>query len=59
MGTRLCRLKGSVKNEALANKKKLSGKRLLTDKLIDQIQSYYGLAISRIVSVVKFKRQTV
>lgn len=47
MGTRLRRLKISLKGIKLADGKPLSGKNRLTDAIIDKIQNYYGLAIRR------------
>ncbi|KAG8291178.1 hypothetical protein J6590_108179 [Homalodisca vitripennis] len=45
MGSRLRRLKNDMKNQKLDDGKTLGGKNRLTDKKIDQIQSYYGKAI--------------
>lgn len=45
MGARLRRLKQDNKKLKLKDGKSLSGKNRLTDKVIDQLQSYYGKAI--------------
>ncbi|XP_046680753.1 uncharacterized protein LOC124367720 [Homalodisca vitripennis] len=45
MGARLRRLKQDLKKQKLDDGKSLGGKNRLTDKKIDQIQSYYGKAI--------------
>lgn len=45
MGTRLRNLRTMMKGKVLSDGKKLSGKGRLTDKIINTIQNYYGLAI--------------
>jgi len=45
MGSRLRKLKKSSNKNDIADKKSLGGKGRLTEKLINRIQNYYGLAI--------------
>ena len=45
LGTRLRKLKSSYSEKKLSDGKGISGKGRLTDKMIDTMQNYYGLAI--------------
>lgn len=45
MGSRLRKLKSNLVGKNLSDGKKISGKGRLTDKIIDEIQTYYGNAI--------------
>ena len=45
MGNRLRNLRKSLKGQLLSDGKKISGKGRLSDKLINTMQNYYGLAI--------------
>ena len=45
MGNRLRNLRKSLKGQLLNDGKKISGKGRLTDKVINKMQNYYGLAI--------------
>ena len=45
LGTRLRKLKSSYSKKKLSDGKGISGKGRLTDKMIDTMQNYYGLAI--------------
>lgn len=47
VGTRLRRMKNTLKGTVLSDGKGLGGKGRLTDSEIDQLQRYYGLAIRR------------
>lgn len=46
MGTRLRKLKAENKGLKLSDGKMLGGKNRLSSRIIDQIHTYYGLAIS-------------
>ncbi|GFT41990.1 uncharacterized protein TNCV_1668231 [Trichonephila clavipes] len=59
MGTRLRRLKAQLKGQILSDGKCLSGKNRLTEHEIDNLQSYYGLAIRRNHSSVQNMRQAI
>ena len=59
MGSRLRRLKNSMKGINLQDGKKLSGKGRLTDSFIDKLQSYYGTAIRNNVNDLKNMRTAV
>lgn len=45
LGTRLRKLKENLKNQKLCDGKPIGGRNRLTDKTIDTLQNYYGLAI--------------
>ena len=45
LGTRLCRLRTNLKGKVLSDGGKISGKGRLTDKIINKIQNYFGMAI--------------
>ncbi len=45
LGTRLRKLKDSLKKQKLADGKPIGGRNRLTDKTVDTLQNYYGLAI--------------
>ena len=45
LGTRLRKLRNEKKHKILSDGKKSSGKGRLTDKVINKIQNYYGMAI--------------
>lgn len=59
MGARLRRLKLESKNKKLDDGKSLGGKNRLTDKMIDQIQSYYGKAIKENTNNLQQMRQAI
>lgn len=56
MGTRLRRLKSSNKGLKLSDGKTLGGKNRLSSSVIDQLQTYYGLAIRRSSTVIEMKQ---
>lgn len=56
MGGRLRRLKMDFKKQKLDDGKSLGGKNRLTDKKIDQIQSYYGKAIKENKNVAEMRK---
>ena len=45
LGTRLRKIRNEKKHEILSDGKKISGKGRLTDKIINKMQNYYGMAI--------------
>ena len=45
LGTRLRKLRNEKKHEILSDGKIISGKGRLTDKIINKMQNYYGMAI--------------
>ena len=45
LGTRLRKLRNEKKHEILSDGKIISGKGRLTDKIINKMQNYYGVAI--------------
>ncbi|GFY20962.1 uncharacterized protein TNCV_3990061 [Trichonephila clavipes] len=57
MGSRLQRFKAKMRGQKLSDGKALCGKNRLTEASIDQLQTYYGLAIRRNLSSVKDMRQ--
>ncbi|GFW74851.1 uncharacterized protein TNCV_5138301 [Trichonephila clavipes] len=57
MGSRLRRFKAKMRGQKLSDCKALCGKNRLTEASIDQLQTYYGLAIRRNLSSVKDMRQ--
>ncbi|GFS53178.1 uncharacterized protein TNCV_4069041 [Trichonephila clavipes] len=57
MGSRLRRFKAKMRGQKLSDGKALCGKNRLTEASIDQLQTYYGLAIRRNLSSVKDMRQ--
>ncbi|GFX61531.1 uncharacterized protein TNCV_2745061 [Trichonephila clavipes] len=57
MGSRLRRFKAKMSGQKLSDGKALCGKNRLTEASIDQLQTYYGLAIRRNLSSVKDMRQ--
>ncbi|GFV50450.1 uncharacterized protein TNCV_2082011 [Trichonephila clavipes] len=57
MGSRLRRFKAKMRGQKLSDGKVLCGKNRLTEASIDQLQTYYGLAIRRNLSSVKDMRQ--
>ncbi|GFX97904.1 uncharacterized protein TNCV_4905551 [Trichonephila clavipes] len=57
MGSRLRRFKAKIRGQKLSDGKALCGKNRLTEASIDQLQTYYGLAIRRNLSSVKDMRQ--
>ncbi|GFX75729.1 uncharacterized protein TNCV_2237021 [Trichonephila clavipes] len=57
MGSRLRRFKAKMRGQKLSDDKALCGKNRLTEASIDQLQTYYGLAIRRNLSSVKDVRQ--
>lgn len=56
MGTRLRRLKSGNKRLKFFDGKTLGGKNRLSSSVIDQLQTYYGLAIRRISTVIEMKQ---
>lgn len=56
MGTRLRNLKKSYAGKKLSDGKSLSGKGRLTDKIIDEISYYYGVAIKTSKTVAEMKQ---
>lgn len=59
MGSRLRRLKTSLKGSNLSDGKSISGKNRLTDSAIDRLQNYYGLAIRQNVDSVENMKKAV
>ncbi|KAJ4449515.1 hypothetical protein ANN_00915 [Periplaneta americana] len=59
MGSRLRRLKTSLKGSNLNDSKFISGKNRLTDSAIDRLQNYYGLAIRQNVDSVENLKKAV
>ncbi|GFU57111.1 uncharacterized protein TNCV_1779741 [Trichonephila clavipes] len=57
MRSRLRRFKAKMRGQKLSDGKALCGKNRLTEASIDQLQTYYGLAIRRNLSSVKDMRQ--
>ncbi|GFV32345.1 uncharacterized protein TNCV_1676311 [Trichonephila clavipes] len=57
MGSRLGRFKAKMRGQKLSDGKALCGKNRLTEASIDQLQTYYGIAIRRNLSSVKDMRQ--
>ena len=47
LGTRLRKLRNNFKGQKLADGKGMSGKGRLTDKIINKMQNYYGMAIQQ------------
>ena len=45
LGTRLRTLRTTLKSKILSDGKKISGRGRLTDKVINTMQNYYGMAI--------------
>ena len=59
MGSRLRKLKNKSKGANLCEGRPVGGKNRLTDAVIDQIQTYYGLAIRRNIDNVDKMKQAV
>ena len=55
LGTRLRNLRKEKKNDKLSDGKKIGGKGRLTDKMINRMQNYYGMAIS-VVALYKLRK---